>query len=217
MAILVEHNREWHELYKAQAKLIKKALRKACVATEHIGSTAIPGVPSRPVVDILVLIKDPDAAMQLCTLGYKDNGNGTYLLQGNDVSYLAYCVHINDHDTIDTHMGLLNHFRASKKISWEWAEQKKAWAEQFKDDPQSYEEAKQTYFEQIAPAVREKNRQDQKLGSSIAIGMCLGMGIGTALGAAFDNIGIGMCIGISIGMCLGVALGSHQNKSNDKE
>ena len=47
----------------------------------------------------------------------------------------------------------------------------------------TYEDAKKAYFEQIAPEAREKNRNDQKLGTSLAIGMCLGMGIGVVLGS----------------------------------
>lgn len=217
MGYLVEHDKEWGKLYRTQAKLIRKTLGKACIATEHIGSTAIAGVPARPIIDILVICKDTDACNRLDTLGYKSDDNGTYILQGDTVGFCARCVNANDHDTIDACMGILNQFRASKQATQAWADQKQAWAQQFKDDPQGYEDAKKAYFEQISPAARDKNRQDQKLGSSLAIGMCLGMGIGTAIGAAFDNIGIGMCIGTSLGMCLGVALGSHHSKPNDKE
>ena len=217
MAILVEHSKDWSKLYRAEAKRIKKAFGLKCYNTHHIGSTAIPGAPARPVIDILLLLKNTETAQQLAALGYSDNGDGTYLLQGDTVSYLVYCVDLNDHDTIDAHMGILGKHRASKRDTQEWIEQKQIWAQKFANDPQGYEIAKKAYFEQIAPEAREKNRLDQKLGSSIAIGMCLGMGIGTAMGVVFDNIGIGMCLGVSVGMCLGLALGSQKDKSNDKE
>ncbi len=217
MAILVEYNKDWSKLYKEQAKLIKKTIGKSCVSTQHIGSTAIPGVPARPVIDILLVLKNTVDAQQLSALGYSDNGDGTYLLQGDTVSYLVHCVDMNNHDTIDTHMGILNHLRTSKKSIQDWSEQKQAWAEQFANDAQGYESAKKAYFEQIAPGARDKQRHDQKLGSSLAIGMCLGCGVGMCLGVALDNIGLGMCIGISVGMCLGLALGAQKDNSNDKE
>lgn len=217
MAYLVEHNKEWSKMYRAQTKLIRKTLGKACFSTEHIGSTAIAGVPSRPIIDILVICKDTDACNRLTTIGYNSCDNGTYMLQGDAVSFCARCVNVDDHDTIDACMGILNQFRASKQATQAWADQKQAWAQQFEDDPQGYENAKKAYFEQISPAARDKNRQDQKLGSSLAIGMCLGMGVGTALGAALGNMAMGMCLGMGVGMCLGLALGSHQNKSNDKK
>lgn len=214
MAILVEYNKDWSKLYKQQAKLIKKTLGKPFVGTYHIGSTAIPGVPAKPVIDIMVLLKDIEAAKQLVALGYIESSDGTYTLQESAISYKAYCVDANDHDAIDAHMGILGKHRASKKDTQAWIEQKQVWAQQFGDDEQAYEDAKKAYFEQIAPEAREKNRSDQKLGSSMAIGMCLGMGIGVALGSAMGNIGVGMCIGISVGMCLGLALGAAQTKKD---
>ena len=143
--------------------------------------------------------------------------DGTYLLQGDTVSYQVYCVDANDHDTIDAHVGILNQFRSSKQAIQAWAELKKAWAEQFSNDPQGYEDAKKAYFEQISPAAREKTRHDQKLGSSLAIGMCLGCGVGMCFGVALNNIGVGMCIGMSIGMCLGLALGRSNDKTDKKQ
>lgn len=214
MAILVEYNKDWSKLYKQQAKLIKNALGKPFVGTYHIGSTAIPGVPAQPVIDIMVLLKDIEAAKQLVALGYVESSDGTYTLQESAISYKAYCVDANDHDAIDAHMGILGKHRASKKDTQAWIEQKQVWAQQFSDDEQAYEDAKKAYFEQIEPEAREKNRSDQKLGSSMAIGMCLGMGIGVALGSAMGNIGVGMCIGISVGMCLGLALGAAQTKKD---
>ena len=213
MAILANYSKEWNKAYKEQSKLIKKALGKPCPGTYHIGST---GVPAQPVIDIMVLLKDVEAAKQLVALGYVESGDGTYTLHQSGLSYKAYCVDANDHDTIDAHMGILGKHRASKKDTQAWIEQKQAWAQQFADDAQGYEDAKKAYFEQIAPEAREKNRREQKLGSSIAIGMCLGMSIGVALGSAMGNIGLGMCLGSGIGMCLGVALGAQKNDPKEK-
>ncbi len=44
------------------------------------------------------------------------------------------------------------------------------------------------------------------------IGMCLGLSVGMAIGAAFDSIGIGMCLGVGIGMSLGVIIDANKNK-----
>lgn len=58
----------------------------------------------------------------------------------------------------------------------------------------------------------EKKKDEQKptehppQGNNLAIGMCLGCGIGGLLGVAMDNIAIGMCLGISIGMMLGLCI-----------
>ena len=211
MAILVEYDKNWSKLYKAQAKQIKKTLGKACVAAYHIGSTAIADVPSRPIIDILVVLKDANATEKLTEIGYIACNESTYLLQAEGIAYQAFCVDYSDRDKMDAYYGIFTAHRASKKDKLAWIEKKQAWATQFADDPQGYEDAKQAYFTEIAPEARDKNRRDQKVGTSVAIGMCLGSSIGLCLGSALGHIGAGMCIGIGIGVCLGCVLGSVGN------
>ncbi len=214
MSILVEYQKEWRKLFKEQSKLIGTTLGKPCEEIYHIGSTAIAGVPSQPIIDMLVVLKDLQAAEQLCTLGYEHRGNGVYFLQGDGIAYQAFCVQRDDKDTADAHLGIhYTHHSAPKA----WIAQKQAWAQQYGDDAQAYAQAKKAYFEQLAPEARDKKRRDEKRGTSIAIGMCLGMSIGTAIGAALGNMPTGMCIGLSVGMCLGLALGSGgSSKKSDK-
>lgn len=49
------------------------------------------------------------------------------------------------------------------------------------------------------------------------IGMCLGMSVGTALGAALDNMGLYMCIGLSVGMCIGVLIDTKKRHASQKD
>jgi hypothetical protein len=48
------------------------------------------------------------------------------------------------------------------------------------------------------------------------IGMCLGLSVGMAIGAAMDNIPVGMCMGLGIGLCFGSALDNAKQTKNDK-
>ena len=57
------------------------------------------------------------------------------------------------------------------------------------------------------------NNKNQKNSFSLPIGMCLGLSIGTAVGAATQNIGTWL----PIGLCLGVALGTAFSSSDDSE
>lgn len=47
------------------------------------------------------------------------------------------------------------------------------------------------------------------------IGMCMGISIGTAIGAAMDNIPVYMAVGLSVGMCIG-SLIDAKNRKTDK-
>jgi GrpB-like predicted nucleotidyltransferase (UPF0157 family) len=71
---LAEWTPRWGELFVAEADRLRSALGDLAVAIEHYGSTSIPGLPAKPILDILV--GGPDASdpapyiVTLAHLGY---------------------------------------------------------------------------------------------------------------------------------------------------
>ena len=60
-----------------------------------------------------------------------------------------------------------------------------------------------------------KNSENQM--QYLPIGMCIGISIGTAIGAATDNIGVGMCLGVGFGTMLGALLDAQKRKTINEE
>lgn len=56
---LAEHDPAWAQAYGEHAERIRGALGEAAGRVEHIGSTAVPGLAAKPIVDILVVVEDP--------------------------------------------------------------------------------------------------------------------------------------------------------------
>jgi GrpB-like predicted nucleotidyltransferase (UPF0157 family) len=56
---LAEPDPTWPEQYVEQAAKVRAALRARAVVVEHTGSTSVPGLPAKPVLDILLLVADP--------------------------------------------------------------------------------------------------------------------------------------------------------------
>jgi GrpB-like predicted nucleotidyltransferase (UPF0157 family) len=50
---LVPYDSTWPEVFEQEANVIKQVLGKNCVAIHHFGSTSIPGLQSKPVIDII--------------------------------------------------------------------------------------------------------------------------------------------------------------------
>lgn len=228
MAILVEYNKEWSKAYKKQAKQIRRKLGSKCSATFHIGATAIKDMPARPVIDILVVLYDAKALQKLLEMGYTPAPDGSYILHTDEIDYSVrlavkgYTIKIEKQkqlEFIEPYLAISCYLSDNKKAAADFVQKKRALAAEFENDPDAYQEAKKQLFDEMLPVAMDYKKQcDQKLGTHIAIGMCLGMSIGIALGAAMGNMGIGMCLGVSIGMCLGVALGAFNiNKTNKKE
>lgn len=51
---LAEHNKEWARVFADEKKLLAQALQKSAAEVEHVGSTAIPTIVSKPIIDIVI-------------------------------------------------------------------------------------------------------------------------------------------------------------------
>ena len=56
--ILEEYTTAWAALYEAERQKISKALHHDGILVEHVGSTSVPGLCAKPIIDILLLVKD---------------------------------------------------------------------------------------------------------------------------------------------------------------
>jgi GrpB-like predicted nucleotidyltransferase (UPF0157 family) len=75
---VVPHDPDWKQAFDAEAEVISQALGDVVAAIHHIGSTAIPGIPAKPIIDILLEVGDIarlDASQSaLEQLGYEGLG-----------------------------------------------------------------------------------------------------------------------------------------------
>lgn len=50
---VVDYDLAWERAYREEAKRIQDVLGDNCVEIYHIGSTAVPGLAAKPILDIL--------------------------------------------------------------------------------------------------------------------------------------------------------------------
>ena len=76
--VLTEPNAEWPWLFDSEASAIRRALTDLPIELHHIGSTAIPGIVAKPVIDMLGVVWSVDAldanARRITALGYEAMG-----------------------------------------------------------------------------------------------------------------------------------------------
>jgi GrpB-like predicted nucleotidyltransferase (UPF0157 family) len=56
--ILVDYNPRWPEKFRKHAEMIERALGTKALSIEHVGSTSVPMLASKPIIDILVVVED---------------------------------------------------------------------------------------------------------------------------------------------------------------
>ena len=57
---IVPYDASWAAEFEQQRRRIKDALGSRAVRVDHIGSTAVEGLPAKPIVDIDLSVEDPD-------------------------------------------------------------------------------------------------------------------------------------------------------------
>ncbi|THV16018.1 GrpB family protein [Nocardioides caeni] len=51
----------WASDYEAHEQRIRGALASVAITVAHIGSTSVPALPTKPIIDVLVTVPDADA------------------------------------------------------------------------------------------------------------------------------------------------------------
>ena len=146
---LCEWTPRWTELFEAEAARLRAACSHAVI--EHVGSTAMPDLPAKPIIDILVGVAreqpDEDVAV-LDSLGYrphseKDRGDRIFLWLGEgDVSrYHVNVTHVGS-DTWRSLLRLRELLRSDLRARARYEAEKRALATQHRNDRLAYLAAK---------------------------------------------------------------------------
>ncbi len=72
------HSSRWAGEFRAEAERLTAALGDEVVAVHHVGSTAIPGISAKPIIDILLEVRKverlDDLGPEMSGLGYEAKG-----------------------------------------------------------------------------------------------------------------------------------------------
>jgi GrpB-like predicted nucleotidyltransferase (UPF0157 family) len=83
----------WPERFEAELRRLRQALGRRAGRMEHIGSTAVPGLAAKPIIDVLVEMDDPEDdagyGSSLEAAGYvlrvREAGHRMFRTRGRDV------------------------------------------------------------------------------------------------------------------------------------
>ncbi len=72
MILIVPYDEQWPSEFARLAAPLRQALGELAVSVDHIGSTAVPGLDAKDVIDIQVTVRELSPAIEaaLATIGY---------------------------------------------------------------------------------------------------------------------------------------------------
>jgi GrpB-like predicted nucleotidyltransferase (UPF0157 family) len=60
--VIAEYDPNWPEEFSAEERRVQRALGALALSIDHVGSTSVPGLAAKPVIDIQVTVDDAAAA-----------------------------------------------------------------------------------------------------------------------------------------------------------
>jgi GrpB-like predicted nucleotidyltransferase (UPF0157 family) len=164
---LSEYNPRWAELFEEEKKVLLETFGNRILALEHIGSTAIPGIPAKPIIDILAAIEsldDVDDFVQILpTLGYeyipeRRFADRQFFPKGPESARTHHLSLVEK----DSETGWLNHLRFRDYLRShdaereEYAALKRRLASEFADNRGEYTERKSEFVLRIIEKAKSK-------------------------------------------------------------
>lgn len=156
---VVPYNNDWPRFFSAEAKRIAAALGDEMTAIHHIGSTAIPGIKAKPVLDFLVAVHHIDKVDQLndsmIALGYEPRGEygipgRRYFIKHTDGIRTQH-VHIfqNGNPEIVRHLNFRDYMCAHPDEAQAYSRLKEELARQYPEDSRRYTDGKNEFVQEI--------------------------------------------------------------------
>jgi GrpB-like predicted nucleotidyltransferase (UPF0157 family) len=164
--VIASYDPSWPRLFRAEARLLRAALGSQIVRIEHVGSTSVPGLAAKPVIDIQISVpslerlevyslplastgyshvRDPDPEFERVYPHFRKPANGS----------AAHHVHlcVSGSDMERRHLAFRDYLRDHADVAHEYAQLKLRLAATYgletREARQEYTSAKGPFIESI--------------------------------------------------------------------
>ena len=159
---LAEYDPQWPELFNAEYRKIQNALGDRAIRIEHVGSTSVPGLIAKPIIDILLVVVDsadePAYVPVLEAAGYilriREPDWHEHRVFQSPESNLHLHVFSKDDDESERMILFRNHLRNNPQDRELYANTKRRLARKHWEYVQDYADAKSKVVEEIISRAR---------------------------------------------------------------
>ena len=158
---VVPHDPAWRGKFEDESKQVALAFGENLVAIHHIGSTAIPNIHAKPIIDMLVEVKDIAKVDKLCdaiaALGYEVMGEfgipgRRYFRKHDTTGTRTHHIHtfaLSSSTEITRHLAFRDYMIAHSEDAHKYSELKRQLAKQYPDDINGYMDGKDGFIKDM--------------------------------------------------------------------
>ncbi|MBN1264195.1 MAG: GrpB family protein [Anaerolineales bacterium] len=153
-----DHQAAWAEDYRAEAELLRDVFGGLLVRIHHIGSTSVQGLAAKPVIDILIEVRNLEKVdtlnERMLALGYEARGEygipqrRFFPKGGNQRSHHVH-VFPAGHSRVRQHLLFRDYMRTFPEEARVYAQLKQSLAKQYPHDIDGYCDGKDEFIKEI--------------------------------------------------------------------
>lgn len=159
---LVEYTPEWKRIFELEKTALQATLGSMILGIQHVGSTSIPGMVAKPIVDIAIAVDDFEEARACIPLierlGYEYRAelgipHRHYFTKGNP---RLFHIHMNEIESREWQDQLLfrDYMRRNRKLAEEYADLKRQLASQYPHKRGAYLDGKADFIKRVIQLAR---------------------------------------------------------------
>lgn len=162
---VVPYDSDWRQRFETEAAAVRAALGDALLGVEHIGSTSVPGLPAKPIIDMMPLVRDVREVDRrisaMAAAGYTPRGEfglpgRRYFVKGPAHARLVHChIYAADNPEVERHLAFRDYLRTHPAERDAYAQLKMQLAQAHPTDIVAYMDGKNGLIKQLeAEALR---------------------------------------------------------------
>lgn len=165
---LVEYDPEWPQRYRRERENVLGAIGDRVVRIEHVGSTAVPGLAAKPIVDVTATVEDwvtVDRVVEpIESIGYEyvpesaEAEDPWRYFEKRPEDGQAFNLHLRPvgSDHVEKNVLFRDFLRDNPERAREYEQLKREAADAHPDDLQAYSEAKTEFVESVIDDARSE-------------------------------------------------------------
>ena len=152
--VYLENNyKKWKEIFNEEKETLKDLISNSVI--EHVGSTAVPGLSSKPIVDIAVGVKDLldidlDKLSELYTVKLNEEDNEILLIK-EDEKETESLIHVlkDDSDRYNNLIKFRDILLNNEDIKRQYEKLKTELADKYKENRKEYTKSKDNFISKV--------------------------------------------------------------------
>ncbi|WP_051413994.1 GrpB family protein [Desulfitobacterium metallireducens] len=158
VVVVNDYNYQWPSMFKVEADKICEVFGEELIAVHHIGSTSVPGIKAKPIIDIMPLVRDIEVVDKfndrMIALGYEPMGEfgipkRRFFYKGGEDR--THHIHIFEYGSIgaERHLAFRDFLRKHENDAKEYSLLKELLAKRFPNDIEGYIDGKNDFVKSL--------------------------------------------------------------------